>query len=1103
MADPEASAPGPAKRPRLPGAVAAGAASASAAVSPLAALLGGSAQGGSAAAPQGRTVGGGGGGRGRDVQVLQEAEARRRAAAAAAAAKEDRLRCAATSFSLWRRPENDSFAEAPASYPGGVDAYIGTLEPLLFEEAREEVRAEWGAACEEGALHAVTIQNLRPESDGWHVASLAPASQTARFLSTRGVLADGAVAVLSSGPPGQDPWRDFKSAAASEDGARRAREAAAKLEDGEVAPAASTTARRPGAAALVHVAGFVVRVQALRRDEPPALYLRFHIPQDEAPEHRTLFFQPSDLLAAMRESRSKIWYIATCGKLSSSLAEFRALHNIRHLHPPLRDALLDPAGCGVPLPRYGDDTPPALAHELNAPGFVAHLTNRFNEPQRCAIQWAAAAVASVPSEQASCDASSISSWPFTLIQGPPGTGKTQTVWGVLNVLHLVAFQRYYQCLLAALAPRGAAVSQANAAAKAAIAAEQQRRAMYGDELDDEDGGNSSDALTAALASLDGGGMTRTLASLSAKPRILVCAPSNAAVDVLLQRCMDNGFVQKDGGVYRPDVVRLSAEDAVMNDRVREVTVAFKMEQLLRMSHAERQHHLAALQHHAHATEARIHELRAICDAAAMPHRSGAVHLEPGKLDELLRELVRLNEQLDRMLVDAARLQVISEGDRQQGAGNGVSLKVRGVLEASFVNEAELVFTTLASAGRSVFSRLEHGFDLVLIDEAAQASEVAALVPLRYGAKAAVLVGDPQQLPATVLSAAARAGLYTRSLFERLTQCGASAALLSVQYRMHPAIRSWPSRFFYSSKLTDAPSVIAMPDEPFYVAGGGHLQPYRVFDVSSGRDQRAQGAGGSVRNLAEAALAAALYAKLRASLPAGAASGRCGVVTPYRRQKQALRDAFVRRMGEEVLKEVTIDTVDSFQGQEKDVIILSLVRAAELPPAAKQQGGTGGDLIRNTLGFVNDVRRMNVALTRAKRALWVLGHADSLRQSPQWADFLQDAEERGVLVPNASAATIFPEETGRPQWDGHLGGQIGPSSTARQDTTGLGYNSRAAAVAAPPQPQLVEVHEGGMFTTTSGAPLHGTPDDVPAGGAWTTTAGLATQAHRAPIQYEPI
>ena len=89
------------------------------------------------------------------------------------------------------------------------------------------------------------------------------------------------------------------------------------------------------------------------------------------------------------------------------------------------------------------------------------------------------------------------------------------------------------------------------------------------------------------------------------------------------------------------------------------------------------------------------------------------------------------------------------------------------LEASYVDIAEMVFTTLSSSGRGVFARLQRSFELVLIDEAAQAEEVAALQPLVYGAQCVVMVGDPQQLPATVFSKEAKEMQFERSLFERL------------------------------------------------------------------------------------------------------------------------------------------------------------------------------------------------------------------------------------------------------------------------------------------------------------------------------------------------
>ena len=212
--------------------------------------------------------------------------------------------------------------------------------------------------------------------------------------------------------------------------------------------------------------------------------------------------------------------------------------------------------------------------------------------------------------------------------------------------------------------------------------------------------------------------------------------------------------------------------------------------------------------------------------------------------------------------------------------DSVYMQIREALELSLVMEAEMVFTTLSSTGRKVFSKLQSGhFETVLIDEAAQASEVTTLQALTFGcqryllrhyryflastygvvptlqAKASsaitvtsssfesdcrlqfykigvksmmevlynlevdlmvfhrlkirvpsccrvVLVGDPQQLPATILSQKGKDLMLDRSLFERLEKAGCPVHTLQVQYRMHPFIREFPSRYFYENALKD-------------------------------------------------------------------------------------------------------------------------------------------------------------------------------------------------------------------------------------------------------------------------------------------------------------
>ena len=215
-------------------------------------------------------------------------------------------------------------------------------------------------------------------------------------------------------------------------------------------------------------------------------------------------------------------------------------------------------------------------------------------------------------------------------------------------------------------------------------------------------------------------------------------------------------------------------------------------------------------------------------------------------------------ELARRLVDRHQAQVrtVQALERLAAArvlvwGGAEEWRVREAeqeVETSLLMEAEMVFTTLSSTQRRLFQQAaaKAPFKTVLIDEAGQASEIASLQPLVFGAERAVLVGDPQQLPATIRSELGRAMDMERSLFERLQRCGAPVSVLSVQYRMHPAIRQFPSAYFYANRLEDADSVRRAPDEPYY--GHALMKPYVVFDVARGVEQRAQAATGSLSNL---------------------------------------------------------------------------------------------------------------------------------------------------------------------------------------------------------------------------------------------------------------
>lgn len=125
-------------------------------------------------------------------------------------------------------------------------------------------------------------------------------------------------------------------------------------------------------------------------------------------------------------------------------------------------------------------------------------------------------------------------------------------------------------------------------------------------------------------------------------------------------------------------------------------------------------------------------------------------------------------------------------------------------------------------------------------------------------------------------------------------------------------------------------------------------------------------------------------------PAEFSGGRIGVVTPYKSQLSLLRSLCAQAFGSSVMAEIEFNTVDGFQGREVDILVLSTVRAAE--PSAIHR------LNSSSIGFVADVRRMNVALTRARLSLWIIGNARTLQTNENWAALLKDAKDRDLVIP---------------------------------------------------------------------------------------------------------
>ena len=330
--------------------------------------------------------------------------------------------------------------------------------------------------------------------------------------------------------------------------------------------------------------------------------------------------------------------------------------------------------------------------------------------------------------------------------------------------------------------------------------------------------------------------------------------------------------------------------------------------------------------------------------------------------------------------DTADLRKLQQLKDEAGELSGADEKRYRALKRSAEREllaaADVICTTCVGAGDPRLSAFR--FRAVLIDEATQAAEPEMLIPLVCGAKHVVLVGDHRQLGPVIMSKkAAKAGLG-QSLFERLNLLGVQPIRLQVQYRMHPALSEFPSNSFYEGTLQNG--VTAKDREALDLAFPWPC-PTRpqMFWAQLGVEELSA-SGTSYLNRTEAAAVEKLVTAL---LRMGAAPEAIGVITPYEGQR-AYVVAHMARVGtlrQQLYKDIEVASVDSFQGREKEYIILSCVRSNE----------------HAGIGFLNDPRRLNVALTRARHGVMVLGNPKVLSKQALWHDLLQHYREEGCLV----------------------------------------------------------------------------------------------------------
>lgn len=406
----------------------------------------------------------------------------------------------------------------------------------------------------------------------------------------------------------------------------------------------------------------------------------------------------------------------------------------------------------------------------------------------------------------------------------------------------------------------------------------------------------------------GTGKTTTLVeaineTLMRESQVLVCAQSNMAVDWICERLVDRGI----------NVLRIGNPTRV-NDKMLGFTYERRFE--------------------AHPDYPQLWAIR----KAIMELR----RKKKGRDDNFHQKLERLKSR-------------------------ATELEIR--INASLFGEARVIASTLVGSANRLLDGMKFG--TLFIDEAAQALEAACWIPMRRVSRV-VLAGDHCQLPPTVKSMAALKGGLGKTLMERIVENKPECVtLLNVQYRMNDEIMRFSSDWFYNGKVTTAQEItrrksILNFDRPILWLDTGQID----FGADEpGCKEQFVGENFGRINKGEATLTLdslqAYFTKIGKQRILDEQID-VGVISPYRAQVQYLRRLIMKReFFKPYRRLITVNTVDGFQGQERDIVLISMVRANE----------------NGEIGFLRDLRRMNVAMTRARMKLIILGDVATLTRHP--------------------------------------------------------------------------------------------------------------------------
>ena len=454
----------------------------------------------------------------------------------------------------------------------------------------------------------------------------------------------------------------------------------------------------------------------------------------------------------------------------------------------------------------------------------------------------------------------------------------------------------------------------------------------------------------------GTGKTKTLAELAIQEakrgkKVLVAAESNVAVDNLVERLFK-----------KIDVVRIGHPSRVSKN-LKESTLAFQVEKT-------REYEIVV-------------ELKKMAEALILKRisiKKPTPATKRGLKEERILKLARKGK-----VARGLSLKTIKEMARYISLSKEIkslldeAKAVEDIIIQKVIEKKPIVLATNSSSALEFLKNIE--FDVALVDEASQATIPSTLIPLSK-AKKFVLVGDHKQLPPTILSLEAQE--LSQTLFEKLiSRFPQKAILLDVQYRMNELLMSFPNYQFYGGEIKAAPRVknitlknLKLKPASFPPPWNLVLKPENVLvfiDTSQKENKFETQRRGSTskENHLEANLTKNLVRKL---LKMGLKEENLGIIAPYDDQVDLIRSLLET-------ENIEVNTVDGYQGREKEVIILSFVRSNK----------------EREIGFLEDLRRLNVALTRPKRKLIAIGDSETLSSHKTYRDFINFVKKKGLYL----------------------------------------------------------------------------------------------------------